>query len=541
MAASSQAATGSPPHGGSSFRGFRMISLLTLLSRLLGMVRDVAMAGAFGAGPVMDAFSVAFRIPNLARRLFGEGAQTSAFLPAFVRVQEQQGAEAARRLAGGMFGALALLLAGLVAAAEILLALVRLLAPLSVHAVLLVELLLILIPYVIFICLAAQQSAVLHALRRFGWPALLPIVLNLVWLAAIPVVFSLTASHEWRMRWLCVVILAAGALQMAIPVTVLRRAGFPLVDRNGVFGPAVRGVFSAMTPILLGVTITQINTVFDSLLAWWLSIDAGRDPLRSLASWLPTLPAGTASALYFGQRMYQFPLGIIGVALGTVLFPSLTRHAERGQHELLSRDLTAGLGLTLSIGIPAGVGLAILARPITALLFEHGAFTADDASLTSGMIAAYGAAVWAFIMLLVAQRGYFAVGDRMTPLYHGLAAVVVNLILDFGLLIPLGSVGLAWATSIAAMVQAALAVQGLPRRVGPLRWKELGAILVKTIAATLAMGAACWMTMLPEGESLRHRLLATAVPVLAGTGVYFLAAWALRLPEPWRLIRRGTL
>jgi putative peptidoglycan lipid II flippase len=523
---------------GSAFRGFRLVSLLTLASRILGMVRDVVMAAAFGASPVMDAFSVAFRIPNLARRLFGEGAQTSAFLPAFVRMQEQQGSEAAKRLAGGMFGALATLLTGLVVMAGAALGLVRLTAPLSPNAALLVELLLILIPYVIFICLAAQQSAVLHALRRFGWPSLLPIVLNLLWLGAIPVVFAATSLPEQRMRWLCVAILAAGVVQLAIPAVVLRRAGFPLIAREELFGPAVRGIFRGMAPILVGVTITQINTVFDSLLAWALSVgDSGS--AGALTAWLPRLPGGTASALYFGQRMYQFPLGIIGVALGTVLFPLLTRHAERGERGQLRENLTAGLGLTLSIGIPAGVGLMILARPITALLFEHGEFTAEDAGLTSGMIVAYGAAVWAFIALLVLQRGYYAVGDRMTPVYHGLAAVAVNLVLDVGLLFPLGSVGLAWATTIAAIVQAGLSMHGLDRRLGPLPWKTILLTLLKTTVATAAMAAACRFTMLPGGDSLRERLLATIVPMSAGVATYFAVAWLVRLREPWRLIRHG--
>lgn len=524
-----------------NLRGVRLVGLFTLVSRLLGMVRDVAMAAAFGAGPVMDAFSVAFRIPNLARRLFGEGAQTSAFLPAFVRTQEQAGAAAARELAGGMFLNLGLLLAALVVIAEVTLALVWWLVPLSSDAALLTELLLWLLPYLICICLAAQQSAVLHGLRQFGWPAALPVVLNLIWLAAIPLTFAVTEDPVRRIRGLCVSILLAGVLQLLIPVWLLRRQGYPLTAR----GPAARArvgeVFRAMGPVLLGVTVTQINTVCDSLLAWWLAPGGNASGGTALTDWLPQLPNGTASALYFGQRLYQFPLGLIGVGLGTVLFPQFARHAGRGDRAGLNRDLTDGLRLTLSIGVPAGLGLMLLATPITRLLFERGAFTPEAAALTSQMIVAYGPGVPAFIALLIVQRGYYALDDRVTPLRHGLLAMGLNLLLDVGLLFPCGASGLAWATSLSACAQAGLAVWGLQPLVGRWPWRELGAVAARTAAGCAIMSAACCAALPDATGSWHNRLLSVLAPLVAGGLVYLASAWVMGLRDPLELICRGSV
>jgi putative peptidoglycan lipid II flippase len=500
------------------------------------------MAAAFGAGPVMDAFSVAFRIPNLARRLFGEGAQTSAFLPVFVRIQEQQGLPAAQRLSAGMFRSLGRLLIGIVLLVELLLAAVWWLAPLSRDAALLVEFLMWLMPYLIGICLAAQQSAVLHGLRQFGVPALLPVVLNLVWLVAIPLTFALVIDPIVRMRWLCASILLAGALQMSIPLVILRRQGF----RGTAAGPDVRGlvaeVYRSMAPVLLGVTITQINTLFDSLVAWLLS--PGVDSMSLAANWLPGLPTlqnGTASALYFGQRMYQFPLGLIGVGLGTVLFPQFARHASRQDQAALNRDLTDGLRLTLAVGLPAGIGLMLLASPATQLLFRHGEFTADAVTLTSRMIVAYGLGVPAFIGLLIVQRCYYAVGDRATPVRHGMIAMGLNIVLDVALLLVCGEAGLAWATSVSACVQFALATFVIQRSVGHLPWRSLRGTLCRTLVACLVMGVVCLQVTPVARDSLSERLVATALPLVIGGSVYLATAALIGLREPWQLLTRGTV
>ncbi|MEZ6067288.1 MAG: murein biosynthesis integral membrane protein MurJ [Planctomycetaceae bacterium] len=513
---------------------------LTLFSRLMGMIRDMAMAAVFGAGPVMDTFSLAFRLPNLARRLFGEGAQTAAFLPEFVRTQEQLGPDAARQLASGTFAALGWLLTLLVLVVEVVLLTILVTVELSADSRFLLELLVLLSPYLIVICLAAQQSAVLHGLNHFDWPAAVPVVLNIVWLLALPPVVWLVADDRQRMMWLSGAILFAGLLQMLLPAWRLWIEGFRYSVRIGPAIAGVRSVFAAMGPILIGVTITQFNTVFDSLLAWWLS--PGMSGSHEVVSrWLPAVENGTASALYFGQRLYQFPLGIIGVGIGTVLFPRLTRHAERGELRLLRRELESGLAVTLAIGLPASVGLMVLASPIQSLLLEHGAFAADDGRLTSRMIEGYGPAVLAFMGLLLVQRAYYAVGDRVTPMRHSLAALVVNVVLDLSLLHWMGGPGLAWATSTAATFQCAVALWQLQRRVGRLDWSRLGIVLGRTILATAVMAIVCRLVAPPLGDAFAERLLAAGVPLVAGVVTFFLTARLIGLRAPWLLLRHGEV
>ncbi len=523
--------------------GFRIVSGLTFFSRILGMFRDVAMAATFGAGPVMDAFSVAFRIPNLARRLFGEGAQTSAFLPAFLHELEHAGKTSAQQLASGMFWSLAAILTVIVLVCEAVLFGYWLLVDSSPDVQLLTELLILLIPYLLFICLAALQSAVLHSLQRFAVPALLPILLNIIWLLAIPIACMGTPHAEERIRLVAAGILIGGLVQLVVSIKAAAQSGYPLGKTLQIVRNKLWPIYAAMVPILFGISITQINTVLDSLIAWGLAPSSGPagDVSRiGLRQWI--LPHGTASALYFGQRMYQFPLGVFGVALGTILFPRLALHAQRSDRTRFLDDLRGGLRLTICIGGPAGLGLMLLARPITALLFQHGRFQGDDTELTAMMILAYGSAVWAFVALLVVSRAFYALGDRITPLRMGLIAVAANVILDIVLLPHLGGPGLAWATSGAAVFQALFSIRLLERKLQHSLMRPMVRTLIQTAIATLAMSAMVeWTLPRQIGNGMAERVWATGLPTLAGGTVYLLTASLIGLKTPWNLIRHGRI
>lgn len=520
--------------------GFRLVSLCTLLSRILGLVRDMGMAALFGTGPVMDAFSVAFRLPNLARRLFGEGAMTSAFLPVFVREREQSGLAAAERTATAVFVALGGFLIALVALLEIGLVAALSLADLSADARLLIELTAILAPYLVFICLAAQLSAVLHATGRFAGPALLPIVLNLLWLAAIAGAPLATSDALVRVKLISAAVGFAGIVQLAIALLAVRLAGLRLSPQWRLAWPQARRVFTAMTPIILGLTIVQLNVILDSLLAWALApAELGT---REAARWLPVLvEPGTASALYFGQRMYQFPLGVFGVALGTVLFPLLTAHAERGELDRFREDLAYGLRLAISIGLPASAGLVVLAQPVTALLFQRGAFGSEDAHITSRMVAAYGAAVWAYIGLLIVHRGFYAMDDRITPVRIGAAAVLINLVLNLTLVWWVGGVGLAVGTSLATSIQAIWATRRLQARTGRIDWRRIRRVTLQAVLATALMSLACWLIHFwwGNGDTTPELAARVVLQVLIGGAVYFGVARLIGLREPWDLLIRS--
>ena len=502
------------------FRGLGTVSSLTAASRVLGLIRDAGMAVLFGAGPLMDAFTVAFRLPNLARRLFGEGSLTAAFLPVFVReyaADEQRG----REVAWATTVLLAIVLAVLTIAVELLLVLGLWLVDGPSNELL--RLCVVLTPYVIWICVAAQLSAVLHALRRFFWPAVLPLILNVCWIAAILIGPRLTDDPSLQMLLIAGTVTLTGVVQVGVLLAVLRRLKFRWAWEPSGSRAATREIAAAVVPTMIGLSITQLNTVADSLLAWALSPSAG------VSERFVFVEAGAATALYLGQRVHQVPLGVFGIALSTVLFPVFAEHAQQRRFAELGRDLTRGLQIVLIIGVPSSLGLILLGREIPTLLFEYGAFTARDSELTTRMLAGYGLGVWAFMALPILNRGFFAIGDRLTPMRIGLAVIVVHLVLNAAGAWLLGGAGLAVATSIAASVQVVWVVVLIHRRVAPLLAGPIVRTTGKVAASTIAMAVACRGSQLLLDNVGSTRVLDVLVPVAAAVVTYAAAAWGLGL------------
>ena len=513
--------------------GARVTSLGTLASRLLGMVRDMATAALLGlsGGGVMDAFVIAFRIPNLFRRLFGEGALAASYLPVLTAQLEEDRNAAWQLVSVGMTW-LAVLLVGVVLVAETACGLAWLAWGDVPGVGLLVGLSAVLMPYVLFICLAAQLAATLHALSHFSTPALVPVVLNVCWLVAAWVVAPCFAPDKQAQAYvLAASVLVAGVLQLGIQVPVLRALGFRF-DYNWATSRAAMGrIVRAMGPMVLGLAITQINTIADSLIAWGLAATPG-GPQR--IDWLGgtvryPMQQGAAAAIYYGERLYQFPLGILGLAVATAIFPLLSRHAARGDHRQLGADMTLGLRLVLFLGFPAGVGLVMLAEPLARLLFERGEFTPHDTARTARMIATYASGVWAYCALPVLVRGYYALGDRMTPVRVGVVVVGLNLTLNLVLIWPLAEAGLAVATAVSAAVQASLLAVLFSRRKSPLDWPILGATTARTALATLVMAAAGYTTLhfLPPTDGFLNELARVFVPLVAGMAVFLATHWLL--------------
>lgn len=528
----------------------------TLLSRVLGMFRDIASAALFGAGPVWDAFSIGFRIPNLARRLFGEGALSAAFLPVFTRVLERggepqelasglasgEGKRAAWQLASAVFTLLAIGLSGLALGGELVLWLLARFHAHDEYTGLLLGLTAVMLPYAVLICLAAQVTAVLHALGHFTWPALVPVVLNVCWIASIWFVDPLFAPDRFAQAYaLAVCVVLAGVLQLALQWPVLRGFGFRF-DREWRRATAdVKEVLKAMLPVAFGLSIVQINALLDNLIAWVFA-----RPLIGEA-WMPLpghpaypLEAGAASVLYFGERVYQFPLGVFGVALGTVLFPLLAAHAARGEIDRLRHDLTLGLRLVIVIGVPASLGLMLLADPLTRLLLQHGEFTEAATVRTAGVIAAYSAGVWAYCANLVLYRAFYAMGDQRTPVRIGAMMVGLDLLMNLTLIWPLAERGLAFSTAIAASIHVAILIWAIQKKVGRLDWPQVLSTSGRTVLATGVMSATClaMMQFFPGGESLTARLLALGFPCGLGLIMFLAAAWLFRVDEVGMLIRR---
>lgn len=527
------------------FSGLRIVASSTLLSRVLGMVREIASGWLFGLGPIWDAFTIAFTIPNLARRLFGEGALSATFLPVFARQLEadhEPGRPTAWQLASAVFAFLAAGLSALVLAGEMILwGLSHVFAGHS-ETQLMLGLTAVMLPYALLICLAAQVTAVLHALGHFTWPALVPVVLNLCWIATIWLVDPWFEPDRVAQAYaLAVCVVAAGVLQLVLQWPTLRRMGFRFDRRWQSVRPALREIVSALLPVTLGLSITQINTFLDRFIALVLT-----QPADGSAGWLSStglaypLQPGAVSALSYGERTYQFPLGVFGVALGTVLFPLLSRHAARGEFDRVRDDLSLGLRLVIVIGIPASAGLALIPEPLVRLLFQHGRFTAADTLRTASVLMAYSAGVWAYCGIPVLYRGFYAVGERRIPVLVGLSAVALDLTLNLSLIWPMAERGLAASTAISAMVQVLCLAWLIQTRVGRLDWRRLAETGAKTVLATGAMSAVCLAALwsIPAGTGMLRAGVALVVPILLALLVYFAATRWLGIEELGMLFKR---
>lgn len=522
-------------------RSVRGVSLCTILSRILGLMRDSWMAARFGNGPLLDAFTVAFRIPNLARALLGEGALATAFLPAYVAEREQHGPEAANRLAVATVLLLAMFLAGLIACVEIAMLGIVSSVEFPVDTARLWWLMICMLPYVGMICLTAQFGALLNAEHRFLIVALLPACMNLMWLLGLWWIVPYWSDPEDQLFVMAGCVLASGLCQMVLPIPVLARIGFRYVPDWRIAIPRVWQMTLLIVPVIGGLMVTQVNLLFDSVLAWGL---AAPGPGEAGPTWwsLSHYPveSGTASALFLGHRLYQFPLGVFGVALGTVLFPMFARHAQARDYERLKEDYSLGLRYVAAIGIPASCGLVLLARPISVLFFQYGAFDAHDTAQTTQMIAGYGLAVWAHCGTTIILRGFYALGDRITPMRVGVLTVLVNMVLNLTLIWSLGGVALAISTSLASALQCLLLGWLFEQKLGGWRGREVLIAVSKASVASLAMSAAGYIVM-SISDALPGwlgRVGSVAGPGAVAVAVYFLAAWLLRFSEPFEILWR---
>ncbi len=514
--------------------GLRTVSLLTVASRVLGLVRDVAMAAVFGNGPLMDAFSVAFRVPGLARGMFGEGALTAAFLPAFLQERTHKGAEAGWRLASGVLAILAVGLTALVLVGEVLILLFWLESAPGSDLRVLLGLTAALLPYLILVCVVAQLNAVMYGLNHFLWPSLEPVLLNVVWIAGLWLWVPFIESPTSKIYAVAAAIVASGFFQLAAPMRTLRRLGFRYRSDWQVADGRLGEIGGAMLAVMIGLSVTQLNSLLDGLAAWGFT----RPDSGGAIPWLPghldyPLDPGTASALYFGARVYQFPLGVFGVALGTVLFPILSQHAAEYRMDKLREDLARGLKLVLFISVPASAGLVVLARPVTILLFQHGSFDDEAVRQTTDMVRMFGCAVWAYCALLIIHRGFYAVGDRRSPLAMSLVGMAINLTLDVTLIWPMGGGGLALATAISSIVQCGLVLWLFELRVGRLDWRGIARSTAQIGAASTAMTIACLIvaTYFPPGPTWPQRILSVGAPTAASLAIYFGLARAFGMSE----------
>ncbi len=434
------------PKSGRLLRNVSIVSLMTLLSRILGFLRDVVLASTFGAGIALDSWVVAFRIPNFFRRLFGEGAFSQAFVPVLSELRARESQESVAAFISRIWSALFLVLAMLVAIAEVFATtVVMIFAHGFIHDparfTLTVHMLRITFPYIILISMTALSGAVLNTHQRFALPAFAPVLLNI---ALISVALWWAPHSHTPIIVLAWGVIIGGFFQLAIQLPALARLGCLPRLRWGFRDPYVRQVLRLMVPALFGVSVAQLSLLIDNCFASFL-------------------PAGSISWLYFSDRLTYLPLGLFGVAIATVILPSLSRAFSQNQ-ERFGATIDWGIETLLLVGLPAAVGLWMLSGSMISVLFQHGDFSAFDVAMTQRSLKAYAIGLPAFMLIKVLASAFYSQKKVHIPVRVAAFALLVNVIGNFVLIGPLAHAGLALSTSIAASVNALLLVFLLLRK-----------------------------------------------------------------------------
>ncbi|MEM7229433.1 MAG: murein biosynthesis integral membrane protein MurJ [Planctomycetota bacterium] len=503
----------------------RTVSLLTLVSRVTGLARDATFSRVFGAGPLMDAFFFAFMVPNLFRRLFGEGALAAAFLPAYAKLVDEN-PERARALASRTIHRLTVTLGAVVLAGELLL---MMLSTLGDRPPVAIWLMMIMLPYMPLVCLVALLGAMLQVHRRFGPTAAAPIVLNVCLITAAlfgaRLSVNLDIVDDERIAHVALVALAvviAGIIQLSWSMLALRRHPWWQRDTDAARDD-LRSVIRQAGPMILGLGVLQINTLFDGIIA---SYPTTVGPM--LGSLEYPLQEGAMAGVSFAQRLYQFPLGVFGIAIATAIFPLLARQAD--QPEDFATTVRRGLRLVVFIGLPASAGLMLVREPLVAAFLQGGEFTREDSTAVGWILLGYAPAVWAYSMNHVLTRAFYAKGDVRTPVRIAVRIVLLNLILNCALIwTPLREAGLAWSTSICATLQAIwlLRVQG--RTSANLIDRDVRRSWMRTLGLTLMMTAIVGAATIAWPTITTWRDAVIALPVLTVIGVLAFGLGAMTL------------
>ncbi len=517
-------------------RAAATVSGLTLLSRVTGLLRENLTASLFGANAFTDAFFVAFRLPNLLRRLFAEGAFSQAFVPilAEARARGEETGDPGHmqalvdRVATVLFWTVTTVsLLGVAAAPLLVYAMASGLGrdPAAFDAAVIMTRWMF--PYIVFVSMVALSAGILNTWRRFAVPAFTPVLLNLCFIGS---ALWLPPYFDPPVLALCAGVLLGGIAQLAIQLPALRRIG--ILPRVGVRvgaalrDPYTRRILTLMAPAALAVSVAQLSLIINTHIASRLS-------------------AGSVSWISYGDRLMEFPTALLGVALGTVLLPSLSRAAAAAETTEFSALIDWGLRLAVVFAIPCMIGLALMAEPLTALLFHYGRFTARDVAMTSAAVLGYSAGLLGLITIKVLAPGFYAKQDIRTPVRIGIAVLVATQLMNLVFVPWLAHAGLAWSISVGASVNAALLLTGLIRR-GSYRpqpgWLRFG---LQVTGAAAAMAGLLWFTV-PAFDWIAlqatpfARVGITLGVVAVGGATYLLALVVLGLRPRQFLRRAGT-
>lgn len=453
-----------------------IVSMMTMLSRVLGLARDVVIAHLFGAGSGADAFFVAFKIPNFLRRLFAEGAFNQAFVPVLSEYRSQRSKASVQGLINAVAGTLGMTLTGITVFAVLVSPLlVWVFAPgfsqMPEKQALTADMLQLTFPYLLLISLTAFAGSILNSYDRFAVPAFTPVLLNL---SLIGSALWLTPHLDEPVMALAWGVLIAGSVQLLFQLPFLARIGLLPRPTAGWKDEGVKRIMTLMAPALFGVSVSQINLLLDTVLASFLV-------------------SGSVSWLYYSDRLVELPLGVFAIAIATVILPSLsTKHAEQSA-DSFARTLDWAMRMVLLIAVPAALALMLLAEPLLFTLFQYGAMTAYDVDMAAMSLRAYAVGLMAFMLIKVLAPGYYARQDTKTPVKIGIQAMIANMVFNLSLVFWLDHAGLALATSLSAFMNAGLLWFGL-KRSGIFVWQPgWGRFLFQLLSASSLMVVVLWV------------------------------------------------
>ncbi len=496
----------------------------TLMSRMLGLVRDTLTASAFGTSAAMSDFVVAFRIPNMFRALFGEGALSSAFVPVFMDTRRKEGDEAAWLVARKVISLVSVTLTLVVAVAIAITSALGYVPGLVENAPTVLPLTRIMLPYLLFICVTALSQAILNSFHRFSLPAFTPSLLNITWIAFVILICPLFGDTlNERIYGVAWGVFFAGIVQLAAQVPTLIKVGYRPGFKLDLSDERVTRFLKLMGPTALGQSVSQINVMVNGIIARWAT------------SWAP-------ASLFYAERLLYFPQGILATALGTVLLPVFSAHIARGDHDQLRVTLNHSLRTLLFVMAPASLGLLVLAEPITQLVFGFGRFDAVSVSHTATVLRFYAPGLFVFCLAKVFVPAFYAMHDTKTPFRVGLFSVGLNFSLNilFTFILPRDwkAASLAFATVVSEGVYGLTLARRFHGRMGSPGWDTILQSAGRALFGAIVMSAAAFGT-----HGALHLVLAGRVPeklsqvisvlsaIGVGAAVYFAVAALMRAPE----------
>lgn len=524
----------------SFFRAAKVVAGLTLLSRVFGMVRDMSITW-LGATWLTDAFQIAFFLPNLFRRLFGEGVLSAAFIPVFTDTHEKSGHDSARRLLANAMGLLAaflsvlmlLLIAGL-------LIWVWLSGPDRPDRRYLVLFAGVMLPFMVLVCMLALASAALNCRGHFAYPAAAPIILNLCMISADWVAIAFwPGSLEAQLTTICVSVSVAGVIQIAGVFWLLRSMGLADRPRLRPIEPGIGKIIRTMAPALIGAGFLQLSSFFDYATMWLLSANQYTDALN-IFGWEIHRPlaAGVVVKVRAANNLAMFPMGVFALSLGAAVFPLLSRYASRGDMVNLRDSLNRACRLAVTESLATGVGLFMLAGPIVQLIYRHRGFTAADAQVTTGVLKCWVVGMWAFCLYPIMTRAFYSMKDTKTPLKIAGCMSIVYMSLVAGLVFVPGVGPLAFGIvpPVTFSLNILVMFLVLRKRIGRFGGRRLAASAIRSAVAAGAMAVGLYGLEWLLGPSA-HPAMSVALGVPLGAGIFILAVYLLRSPELGELMR----